>query len=172
MKNKKIAYRERFSGGFTLIEMLIVIAVIGILATIIIFSVIGVRQKASATRAKADMTELKKSMEMASIDGCTALSLVVSGSGATVRCTAPTAKDYSTLQTSPGSATYTLSITGGTNSPMTSVNGAAWSAGITGASPTAVFSFATSGFESATNTYTCSPSGCNCSAAAGCATIP
>jgi len=160
--------------AFTLIEMLIVIAVIGILATIIIFSVIGVRQKASATRAKADMTELKKSMEMASIDGCTAVSLVVSGSGATVKCTAPAAaaKDYSTLQTAPTSAIYTVTVPGATNSPMSSVSGAAWSAGITGASPTAAFTFTASGFENAANSYICNPAGCACNSATGCNQIP
>jgi len=157
--------------GFTLIEMLIVVAIIGILATIVIFSVVGIRQKAAATKAKADMSELKKSMEMASIEGCTSLSLTVTGSGAIVNCVEPIAKSYATIQVAPSSGTYTLTIPGASNSPMSSSSGAAWSAGITSASPSAAYTFVSSGFDN-TSSYTCAPSGCYCSSATGCNTIP
>ena len=46
--------------GFTLVEMLVVIVVIGILATLVLVSVSGGRKKAQAVKAKTDMSELSK----------------------------------------------------------------------------------------------------------------
>lgn len=67
MKNKNIFQKDK---GFTLIEMLVVIIIIGILATIVLISVASARKKAQATKAKTDLLEFTKAFEMAANSGC------------------------------------------------------------------------------------------------------
>lgn len=68
-KNKKI--------GFTLVELLIVIAIIGILASLILVAFVTVRQKARVTKASADLKQLSVAVYALQIDtgkgpnGCT-----------------------------------------------------------------------------------------------------
>lgn len=50
--------------GFTIVELLIVIVVIGILAAITIVSFSGVQQRASDTERTTDMGQLHKALEM------------------------------------------------------------------------------------------------------------
>jgi len=68
-KNKK-GLALSLSKGFTLIEMLVVVLIIGILATIVVVSVAGGRKKALATKAKTAMTGLNDAIEMAASEGC------------------------------------------------------------------------------------------------------
>ena len=49
--------------GFTCVEILVVILVAGLLATIIIRSLTGASDKAKRTQARADMAELKKALD-------------------------------------------------------------------------------------------------------------
>ena len=53
------AYRRR---AFTLVELLVVIAIIGILATTVTVKVIGALGEARMTRAKAEISEMKKAI--------------------------------------------------------------------------------------------------------------
>jgi|SRR5690606_7971121 len=54
--------------GFTIVELLIVIVVIGILAAISMVTYNGVRERASFTAMKADMTTIKQALELYRID--------------------------------------------------------------------------------------------------------
>lgn len=153
MKNKR-------DKGFTLIEMLIVIAIIGILAAIIVFAISGSRQKTTATRAIADMTNLKEAAELAAVEGCTSYQINALGGSSVLACTAPTAKNYATY-TAPAGATYLIDLD-------TAVAGTTTSA----TSPSQPYSFTAQGFNNSTATYTCTNAGCYCSAAGQCTTIP
>lgn len=50
--------------GFTLVEMMVVIVIIGLLATIVIINVMPAAERASLTKAKADIATLEQGIEM------------------------------------------------------------------------------------------------------------
>lgn len=50
--------------AFTLIEMLVVISIIGILATIVLSNMSGVRERARDVQRKSDISQIQKAMEM------------------------------------------------------------------------------------------------------------
>lgn len=163
--------------GFTLVEMLVVIVIIGILASVVLVSVSGGRKKAQATKAKTDMVELSKAFEVAATEGCRKLDFTVSGSGdtlGTLKCGEGTANQYASLGEAPSGIKY--SITMGTNevhSDSESANGD-WSTGFTGASVNGNYVFIASGFDS--GTFTCSNSttsrsGCYCDPVNACVSI-
>jgi type II secretion system protein G len=55
--------------GFTIIELLIVIAVIGVLAAITIITLTGIVSKAQETSVKNDMRNISKQLELYKVDG-------------------------------------------------------------------------------------------------------
>ena len=50
--------------GFTLVELMVVIVIIGLLATVVIINVLPATDKAAATKAKADVATLEQGVEM------------------------------------------------------------------------------------------------------------
>jgi general secretion pathway protein G len=59
--------RQR-SAGFTLIEILVVVFIIGLLATIVSVNVIGQTDTARLTKAKADLKELEQALHLYKLD--------------------------------------------------------------------------------------------------------
>jgi general secretion pathway protein G len=50
--------------GFTLVELMVVIVIIGLLATVVIINVLPATDKAAITKAKADVATLEQGIEM------------------------------------------------------------------------------------------------------------
>lgn len=50
--------------GFTLVELMVVIVIIGLLATVVVINVMPASDRASATKAKADVATLEQGVEM------------------------------------------------------------------------------------------------------------
>ncbi|HVO86668.1 MAG TPA: type II secretion system protein [Candidatus Binatia bacterium] len=58
-----ISFRKKAASGFTIIELLIVIVVIGILATLVIVTYNGIQSKARDTKRKTDINALHGQLE-------------------------------------------------------------------------------------------------------------
>ena len=58
----------RRNDGFTLIEILVVVFIIGLLATIVSVNVIGQTDNARVTKAKADLKELEQGLHLYKLD--------------------------------------------------------------------------------------------------------
>ncbi len=54
----------RIRTGFTLVELMVVIVIIGLLATVVVINVMPATDKAAATKAKADVSTLEQGVEM------------------------------------------------------------------------------------------------------------
>jgi len=170
MSNKKT---KKVAKGFTLIEMLVVIVVIGILSTIVLVSVSSGRRKAQATKAKTDVTELSKAFEMAASEGCTKLGFTSDGE---LKCSSTgNSNVYVTLKSAPNGITYTLILEKGT----ATLTGTTW-AGTNGTSDSSInkgYNFTASGFTS--GNFPCNDgtlggatrSGCYCTVPDACGDI-
>lgn len=60
--------RRRFQAGFTLIEIMVVILILGLLATIVVQSLKGATDKAKRTKAEADVSEIKTALDRYYLD--------------------------------------------------------------------------------------------------------
>lgn len=61
---KNLVKNSAKNAGFSLIELLVVISVIGILAGLLITNLVGVRGRAGDTRAKSDLKSLKTALRL------------------------------------------------------------------------------------------------------------
>lgn len=64
-------YRQPFSRGFTLIEILVVVVILGILAAIVVPKVMEYPGQARQTRAKADIEAITSALKMYKLDNFT-----------------------------------------------------------------------------------------------------
>ena len=60
--------KRRGEEGFTLVELMVVIVIIGLLATVVMINVLPSQDKAMATKARADIATLEQAMEMYRLD--------------------------------------------------------------------------------------------------------
>ncbi len=60
--------RRRLEEGFTLIEIMVVILILGLLATIVVQSLKGATDKAKRTKAEADISEIKTALDRFYLD--------------------------------------------------------------------------------------------------------
>lgn len=66
---KQFAIKNRHSqSGFTLIEIMVVVVIIGILATVILPNVLGRADQAQETKAKADIRQLESQLALYRLD--------------------------------------------------------------------------------------------------------
>src|ERR1700693_2511382 len=72
MKNapevKAMKSRRYNQDGFTLIEIMVVILILGLLATIVVQSLKGATDKAKRTKAEADISEIKPALDHSYLD--------------------------------------------------------------------------------------------------------
>ena len=64
----KMRSLRRRQDGFTLIEIMVVILILGLLATIVVQSLRGATDKAKRTKATADLAELKTALDRYYLD--------------------------------------------------------------------------------------------------------
>lgn len=60
--------QRRGEEGFTLVELMVVIVIIGLLATVVLINVLPSQDKAMQTKARADIATLEQAMEMYRLD--------------------------------------------------------------------------------------------------------
>ena len=60
--------RRPSEDGFTLVELMVVIVIIGLLATVVLINVLPSQDKAMVTKARADIATLDQAMEMYRLD--------------------------------------------------------------------------------------------------------
>ena len=58
----------RNEGGFTLVELMVVIVILGLLATIVVINVMPAADRAAVTKARADIATLEQGIEMYRLD--------------------------------------------------------------------------------------------------------
>ncbi|EKD56743.1 MAG: hypothetical protein ACD_58C00108G0003 [uncultured bacterium] len=63
-QSQKSNQRKVFNLGFTLVEVLVVISIIGILVAILLPNLLGIRERARDTHAKASLSQMKNALRL------------------------------------------------------------------------------------------------------------
>src|SRR5687767_12789728 len=67
-RSRRRPLRRGGEEGFSLVELMVVIVIIGLLATIVIINVMPAADRAAATKARADIATLEQGIEMYRLD--------------------------------------------------------------------------------------------------------
>ena len=84
----KPIYRRKDERGFTLTELMVVIFIIGLLATVVMMNVLPSQDKAMVTKARADIAVIESALEQYRLDN---LAYPATGDGLNALVTAPPA---------------------------------------------------------------------------------
>ncbi len=68
---RKPPIRRRAEAGFTLVELMVVIVIIGLLATVVMINVLPAQDRALKEKAKADIALIEQAIEMYRLDNLT-----------------------------------------------------------------------------------------------------
>ena len=153
--------------GFTLIELLVVIAIIGILSSVVLVSLNSARRKANIAKAKQDLSQIAKAVQMAYNEGCTGSgSVAINTPAETVHpgiyCSSNSSQKFMTKTPVPPSGfTYVISAKDGSASwPFAGTDQAYQTMGET--YDLRIFGFSDGGV------YICDDGTCACNNATGC----
>ena len=66
--NKKIELKKTRQAGFTLVEVMVTMVIIGLLATVVVLNVLPAQDKATVQKAKTDISTLSQALEFYKLD--------------------------------------------------------------------------------------------------------
>jgi len=95
--------------GFTIVELLVVIVVIGILAAIIIISYVGVSQRAIASSLQSDLTNSSNKLKMYQVEHGSYPQMMTSTDGNVTYCPTPVDINYCIKPSSGNTLVYSTS---------------------------------------------------------------
>jgi len=119
--NERVRRAREDQGGFTLIELMIVIIILGVLAGIVIFSVCGITDRGNVAACKADLSSITTAVEAYRTQTGTFPAHLVPNltSGANVFLRWDAGFTGTTAANGPAPATSDVHTGGGTTGPWT-----------------------------------------------------